>query len=94
MLLIAIKKYVLLKTLFLIINCQEYCKEVNTIVFFLQDILKKVQHLSPGALIVDSIQTVYLKGIMGSPGGIMQVGKSLFFIIRSGQSWCRNFPLL
>jgi len=44
-----------------------------------QDILKKVQYLSPGALIVDSIQTVYLKGIMGSPGGIMQVG-NLFSI--------------
>ncbi|RDX96373.1 Mitochondrial-processing peptidase subunit alpha, partial [Mucuna pruriens] len=39
-----------------------------------EDILKKVQYLSPGALIVDSIQTVYLKGIMGSPGGIMQIG--------------------
>ncbi|XP_020228598.1 uncharacterized protein LOC109809642 isoform X3 [Cajanus cajan] len=39
-----------------------------------EDILKKVQYLSPGALIVDSIQTVYLKEIMGSPGGIMQIG--------------------
>jgi len=45
------------------------------IVFFLwcQDILKKVQYLSPRALVIDSVQTVYLKGIMGSPGGIMQV---------------------
>ena len=85
--------------LFLIINCLEHRKEVYIVFFFFnfvwfQDILKKVQHLSPGALIVDSIQTVYLKGIMGSPGGIMQVGKALFFIIRGEQSWCSNFPLL
>ncbi|KAK7381710.1 hypothetical protein VNO80_00257 [Phaseolus coccineus] len=47
-----------------------------------EDILKKVQHLSPGALIVDSIQTVYLKGIMGSPGGIMQVKECTSALLR------------
>lgn len=41
---------------------------------FLQDIVEKVQPLSPRALIIDSIQTVYLKGVAGSAGGLMQVG--------------------
>jgi DNA repair protein RadA/Sms len=39
-----------------------------------QDILGKIQHLSPRALIIDSIQTVYLKGVAGSAGGLSQVG--------------------
>ncbi|XP_068477548.1 uncharacterized protein [Phaseolus vulgaris] len=54
----------------------------NQIFIYIQDILKKVQHLSPGALIVDSIQTVYLKGIMGSPGGIMQVKECTSALLR------------
>lgn len=49
--------------------------------FWCQDILKKVQSLSPRALVIDSVQTVYLKGIMGSPGGIMQVGRNLSSLI-------------
>ncbi|KAF1859231.1 hypothetical protein Lal_00009815 [Lupinus albus] len=40
----------------------------------IEDILKKAQVVSPRALIVDSIQTVYLKGVLGSAGGIAQVG--------------------
>jgi len=40
----------------------------------LQDILDKIQALSPQAIIVDSIQTVYLKGVTGSAGNVMQVG--------------------
>lgn len=39
-----------------------------------QDILMKIQPLSPRALIVDSIQTVYLKEVTGSAGGLSQVG--------------------
>lgn len=38
-----------------------------------QDILEKSQVLSPRALIVDSIQTVYLQGVTGSAGGLSQV---------------------
>lgn len=41
-----------------------------------QDILEKIQVLSPRALVVDSIQTVYLKGVVGSAGNIQQVGSS------------------
>ncbi|QCE02299.1 uncharacterized protein LOC114165075 [Vigna unguiculata] len=57
-----------------------------------EDILKKVQHLSPGALIVDSIQTVYLKGIMGSPGGIMQVKECTSALLRFAKK--TNIPVL
>ncbi|KAF5466507.1 hypothetical protein F2P56_016425 [Juglans regia] len=38
-----------------------------------EDILNKIQPLSPRVLIVDSIQTVYLNGVAGSAGGISQV---------------------
>lgn len=41
-----------------------------------QDILEKIQGLSPRALVVDSIQTVYLKGVVGSAGNIQQVRSS------------------
>ncbi|MBA0871390.1 hypothetical protein Goshw_025058, partial [Gossypium schwendimanii] len=40
----------------------------------IEDILTKIQSLSPRALIVDSIQTVYLKEVTGSAGGISQAG--------------------
>ncbi|OWM76524.1 hypothetical protein CDL15_Pgr005488 [Punica granatum] len=40
----------------------------------IEDILEKIQALSPRALIVDSIQTVYLQGVMGSAGGLSQIG--------------------
>ncbi|GAV75927.1 AAA_25 domain-containing protein/ChlI domain-containing protein [Cephalotus follicularis] len=39
----------------------------------IEDILAKIQVLTPRALIVDSIQTVYLKGVPGSAGGLYQV---------------------
>ena len=39
-----------------------------------QDILVKIQPLSPRTLIVDSVQTVYLKEVTGSAGGLSQVG--------------------
>ncbi|XP_022641854.1 uncharacterized protein LOC106774310 isoform X2 [Vigna radiata var. radiata] len=64
----------------------------NQIFIYIQDILKKVQHLSPGALIVDSIQTVYLKGIMGSPGGIMQVKECTSALLRFAKK--TNIPVL
>lgn len=35
--------------------------------------MDNIQVLSPQALIVDSIQTVYLRGVSGSAGSIMQV---------------------
>ena len=38
-----------------------------------QDILKKVHLLSPRALVIDSIQTVYLNDVNGSAGGLTQV---------------------
>ncbi|XP_047159299.1 DNA repair protein RadA-like isoform X1 [Vigna umbellata] len=57
-----------------------------------EDILKKVKHLSPGALIVDSIQTVYLKGVMGSPGGIMQVKECTSALLRFAKK--TNIPVL
>lgn len=40
---------------------------------FFQDVFEKIQHLSPRALVIDSIQTVYLKGVTGSAGGLPQV---------------------
>ncbi|XP_047159300.1 DNA repair protein RadA-like isoform X2 [Vigna umbellata] len=64
----------------------------NQIFIYIQDILKKVKHLSPGALIVDSIQTVYLKGVMGSPGGIMQVKECTSALLRFAKK--TNIPVL
>ncbi|CAK8560264.1 unnamed protein product [Lathyrus sativus] len=58
----------------------------------IEDILKKVHHLSPQALVVDSIQTVYLKGIMGSPGGIMQVKECTSALLRFAKT--TNIPVL
>ena len=40
---------------------------------FFQDILDKARPLSPRALVIDSIQTVYLQGVTGSAGSISQV---------------------
>ncbi|XP_004302843.1 PREDICTED: uncharacterized protein LOC101299495 [Fragaria vesca subsp. vesca] len=39
----------------------------------IEDIISKVQSIAPQALIVDSIQTVYIEGAAGSAGGIVQV---------------------
>ncbi|KAK7255496.1 hypothetical protein RIF29_28907 [Crotalaria pallida] len=58
----------------------------------IEDILKKVRHLSPQALVVDSIQTVYLKGIMGSPGGIIQVKECTSALLRFAKT--TNIPVL
>ncbi|KHN32660.1 DNA repair protein RadA like [Glycine soja] len=48
----------------------------------IEDILTKTHGLSPRALVVDSIQTVYLKTIIGSAGGIMQVKECTAALMR------------
>ncbi|KAH7682003.1 Endopeptidase La protein [Dioscorea alata] len=48
----------------------------------IEDILYKIQPLSPQALIVDSIQTVYLRGVTGSAGNIMQVKECTSTLLR------------
>ncbi|KAI6671841.1 hypothetical protein NL676_006726 [Syzygium grande] len=50
----------------------------------IEDILEKIQVLSPGALIINSIQTVYLKGVAGSAGGLSQIGH----VTKSGEIVC------
>ncbi|XP_071903153.1 uncharacterized protein [Coffea arabica] len=40
----------------------------------IKDILDKARPLSPRALVIDSIQTVYLQGVTGSAGSISQAG--------------------
>ncbi|OVA12455.1 AAA+ ATPase domain [Macleaya cordata] len=58
----------------------------------IEDILGKIQLLSPRALIVDSIQTVYLKGVTGSAGGLMQVKECTSVLLRFAKS--TNVPVL
>ncbi|KAJ4906097.1 ATP-dependent peptidase [Raphanus sativus] len=48
----------------------------------LQDILTKAHRLSPRALIIDSIQTVYLKEVTGSAGGLTQVKECTSTLLR------------
>uniref|UniRef100_A0A1J3K4B2 DNA repair protein RadA-like protein n=1 Tax=Noccaea caerulescens TaxID=107243 RepID=A0A1J3K4B2_NOCCA len=48
----------------------------------LQDILRKAHRLSPRALIIDSIQTVYLKEVTGSAGGLTQVKECTSTLLR------------
>ncbi|XP_057504802.1 uncharacterized protein LOC130788280 isoform X2 [Actinidia eriantha] len=48
----------------------------------IEDILEKIQPLSPRALIVDSIQTVYLRGVTGSAGGLPQVKECTSALLR------------
>ncbi|CAH8340338.1 unnamed protein product, partial [Eruca vesicaria subsp. sativa] len=48
----------------------------------LQDILTKAHRLSPRALIIDSIQTVYLKDVTGSAGGLTQVKECTSTLLR------------
>lgn len=47
-----------------------------------EDILDKIQPLSPRALIVDSIQTVYLRAFAGSAGNTMQVKECTSALLR------------
>ncbi|KAJ6793912.1 Uncharacterized protein M6B38_233000 [Iris pallida] len=57
----------------------------------IEDILDKIQAFSPQALIVDSIQTVYLKGITGSAGNIMQVKECTSALLRFAKQ--TNIPV-
>lgn len=58
----------------------------------IKDILTKIQSLSPRALIVDSIQTVYLKEITGSAGGLSQVRECTSALLRFAKK--TNIPVL
>ncbi|KAL7162555.1 hypothetical protein ACSBR2_042949 [Camellia fascicularis] len=58
----------------------------------IEDILGKIFLLSPRVLIVDSIQTVYLKGVTGSPGGIFQVKECTSALLRFAKK--TNIPVL
>ncbi|XP_065016658.1 uncharacterized protein LOC103991350 isoform X2 [Musa acuminata AAA Group] len=57
-----------------------------------EDILDKVQNPPPQALIVDSIQTVYLRGVTGSAGNIMQVKECTSAFLRFAKQ--TNIPVL
>ncbi|CAM8954277.1 unnamed protein product [Rhodiola kirilowii] len=58
----------------------------------IEDILDKIQALSPRALIVDSIQTVYLKEVTGSAGGLSQVKECTSALLRFAKK--TNVPVL
>lgn len=58
----------------------------------IEDILEQVKVLSPRALIVDSIQTVYLKGVVGSAGNIQQVKECTATLLRFAKQ--TNIPIL
>ncbi|KAJ0075660.1 hypothetical protein Patl1_34019 [Pistacia atlantica] len=57
-----------------------------------EDILEKVQPLSPRVLIIDSIQTVYLKDVSGSAGGLTQVRECTSALLRFAKK--SNIPIL
>ncbi|GLJ29548.1 hypothetical protein SUGI_0582810 [Cryptomeria japonica] len=52
----------------------------------IEDILDKVQKLRPRAVIVDSIQTVYLREITGSAGSVSQVKECATALLRFAKS--------
>ncbi|KAE8718378.1 DNA repair protein RadA-like protein [Hibiscus syriacus] len=58
----------------------------------IEDILMKIQPLSPRALIVDSVQTVYLKEVTGSAGGHTQVRECTSALLRFAKK--TNIPVL
>ncbi|XAR50696.1 Endopeptidase La [Bertholletia excelsa] len=58
----------------------------------IEDILEKTQVLSPRALVIDSIQTVYLSGVTGSAGGIYQVKECTSALLRFAKK--TNIPVL
>ncbi|KAJ9568443.1 hypothetical protein OSB04_004409 [Centaurea solstitialis] len=57
----------------------------------IEDILQKAQVLSPRALIIDSIQTVYLMGVAGSAGGIYQIKECTTALLRFAKK--TNIPV-
>ncbi|KAM7254541.1 hypothetical protein ACFE04_003921 [Oxalis oulophora] len=58
----------------------------------IEDILAKIQGISPRALIVDSIQTVYINGVTGSAGGLSQVKECTSALLRFAKK--TNIPVL
>ncbi|XP_048139582.1 DNA repair protein RadA-like [Rhodamnia argentea] len=58
----------------------------------IEDILEKVKDLSPRALFVDSIQTVYLKEVAGSAGGLSQVKECALALHRLAKEM--NIPVI
>ncbi|KAK6911981.1 hypothetical protein RJ641_024074, partial [Dillenia turbinata] len=58
----------------------------------IEDILEKIRVLYPRALIVDSIQTVYLRGVVGSAGGLQQVKECTSALLRFAKM--TNIPVL
>ncbi|XP_048233666.1 DNA repair protein RadA [Ricinus communis] len=58
----------------------------------IEDILAKIQPLSPCALIIDSIQTAYIQGVSGSAGGISQVKECTSALLRFAKK--TNIPVL
>ncbi|XP_009625318.1 uncharacterized protein [Nicotiana tomentosiformis] len=57
----------------------------------IEDILEKAQTLSLRALIIDSIQTVYLRGVTGSAGGLSQVKECTEALLRFAKK--TNIPV-
>ncbi|XP_043720055.1 DNA repair protein RadA isoform X2 [Telopea speciosissima] len=57
-----------------------------------EDILEKILPLEPRALIVDSIQTVYLQGVTGNAGGLSQVKDCTSLLLRFAKR--TNVPVL
>ncbi|OIT04791.1 hypothetical protein A4A49_04282 [Nicotiana attenuata] len=57
----------------------------------IEDILEKTQTLSLRALIIDSIQTVYLRGVTGSAGGLSQVKECTEALLRFAKK--TNIPV-
>ncbi|XP_021749634.1 uncharacterized protein LOC110715368 isoform X3 [Chenopodium quinoa] len=47
-----------------------------------EDILKKVSLISPRAVVIDSVQTIYLQGVTGSPGGMSQLKECTAALLR------------
>ncbi|KAI4330658.1 hypothetical protein MLD38_028925 [Melastoma candidum] len=58
----------------------------------IEDIFDKIQVLSPRALVVDSIQTVYLNGVTGSAGGLSQLRECTSALLRFAKK--TNVPVL
>lgn len=57
-----------------------------------EDIMEKVQLLCPRAVVIDSIQTVYLKGVTGGPGGLVQIKECTSAFLRFSKK--TNIPVL
>lgn len=57
----------------------------------IEDILEKAQTLSLRALVIDSIQTVYLRGVTGSAGGLSQVKECTEALLRFAKK--TNIPV-